>query len=89
MASFQSISLRLTNNEELASRKAIKRLEELSSMQKKEVELDAHFQSIVDGMKQLGIYIEADTNGKSDLDKLFEDEQKKILADFANEAVNV
>jgi hypothetical protein len=38
-------------------------------------------------MKALGIYIEKDMNGKSDLDKLLEEEQRKILNDFGKEVV--
>ena len=62
---------------------AMKRLEELSAMKREEIELDTNLQSIVDGMKALGIYIEQDMNGKSDLDKLIEDEMKKVLRDFS------
>ena len=87
MVSFESISNKVKSNKEVALPKAMKRLDELASMKREEIELDANLKSIIDGMKALGIYIEKDMNGKSDLDKLLEDEQRKILNDFNIEAV--
>ncbi len=87
MANFRSISMKIHSRKGDAEIKAMQRLDELASMKREEIELDANLQSIVDGMKALGIYIEQDINGKSDLDKLIEDEQRKILNDFSSEIV--
>ena len=84
MTSFRSIASKAQTSKQYAEIDAMKRLEELSAMKREEIELDTNLQSIVDGMKALGIYIEQDMNGKSDLDKLIEDEMKKILRDFSS-----
>tara|TARA_R100000329_G_scaffold151275_1_gene146742 strand:- start:1494 stop:1766 length:273 start_codon:yes stop_codon:yes gene_type:complete len=83
MTSFRSIASKAQTGKQYAEMDAMKRLEELSAMKREEIELDTNLQSIVDGMKALGIYIEQDMNGKSDLDKLIEDEMKKVLRDFS------
>ena len=77
----------MKENKGNAENKAMKRFDELAAMKREEIELDSNLQSIIDGMKALGIYIEKDMNGKSDLDKLLEDEQRKILNDFGKEVV--
>ena len=87
MVSFKSISKKIKANKGDAEHKAIKRFDELAAMKREEIELDTNLQSIIDGMKALGIYIEQDMNGKSDLDKLIEDEQRKILNDFGRETL--
>ena len=87
MVSFKSISVKMKENKGNAENKAMKRFDELAAMKREEIELDSNLQSIIDGMKALGIYIEKDMNGKSDLDKLLEDEQRKILNDFGKEVV--
>ena len=84
MTSFRSIASKAQTGKQYAEIDAMKRLEELSAMKREEIELDTNLQSIVDGMKALGIYIEQDMNGKSDLDKLIEDEMKKVLRDFSS-----
>ena len=57
MVSFKSISSKIKENKEGASIKAINRFQQLSAMKKEETKLDAHLQSIVDGMKLLWVFL--------------------------------